>query len=126
MNAIPDQLIAQSRLGERCEVERSTEVAQRGIRDIGSGGNLSRLAPVGYRGLGVGRALVVVRDEPVELGGALAALGHQPLGGQVVLQALVVPEHAVIRHLMQQVVLERELAHAVEGAGLTTADQIAA
>src|SRR5262249_50945664 len=73
-----------------------------------------------------GGALVVVRDDAVELAGALTALGHEPLGRQAMLMALIAPEHPVVRHLIQEVVLERVLARSLEGAGLLRADQVTA
>src|SRR5207344_2632473 len=97
---------------------------QGGIGGIRTRGRVARLAPVGRRRRRVSRALVVIRDEPVELTGALAALGHEPLGSPTMLIALVASEHTVVGRLMQQMVLERILPHPLERARFTNTNQI--
>ena len=74
---------------------------------------------------GVAGALVVVGDEAEMLARPIAAAHYQPLGRLPVLIAPGALEHAVVGDLVQHVVLEDELARALEGARLAAVRELA-
>ena len=107
------------------EGEGAAEVVERGRVDVAARRVFAGLAQVVDGIDDVAGALVVLGDQAEVLARAIAAAHDQPVGGQAMLLAPRLLEHALVRDLVQHVVLEDELARALEGARLAPVGELA-
>ena len=124
--ALQQQCEAGLGIGLGGQREGAAQAVERGHVGIAAGCVFTGLAEIQRRVGVVAAALEVLCDQTEVFARALAAARRQPIGRAAVLLALVALEHAVVSHLMQQVVLEDVLVHALERAGLAAVHQLAA
>ena len=120
-----EQREAGRRIVGRNERQGAAEVVERGRVDIAARRVLAGAAQV-VDGIGdVAGALVVLGDQAEVLARAVAAAQDQPVGGEPMLLAARLLQHALVGDLVQDVVLEDELARALEGARLAAVGELA-
>ena len=107
------------------ERESAAEVLERGRIDVAACRVLAGAAQVVDRVDDFARALVVLGDQAEVLARAIAAAHDQPVGRQAMLLLARLLEHALVGDLVQHMVLEDELARALEGAGIAAVGQLA-